>query len=82
MKVTSINSKKLGLVGMVVVIGLALALLYIIYYVFNTETQRADNSPVESAQPVEPAPGPVSPEAGAPSAPVTDGGSAPPDAAP
>lgn len=82
MKVTSINSKKFGLVGTVIAIGLALTLLYVIYYVFNTETQRADNSPMESAQPVEPTPGPVSPEAGAPSSPAADGGSAPPDAAP
>ncbi|MEO5702655.1 MAG: hypothetical protein ABIQ54_01985 [Gammaproteobacteria bacterium] len=74
MKFTSINSSKLALTGVVVVIGLTLALLYIGYYVFTKETQRTDNQPALSSVPVEPDPVPVSPEAEAPSSPATAGG--------
>ena len=77
MKVTGINSKRLALTGTVIVIGLILVLLYIIFYVVDTETQRATDVPVESTQPVEPMPTPVSPEADAPSSPTAGTGAAP-----
>lgn len=74
MKITSINSSKLALTGLVVVIGLTLALLYIGYYIFNTETQRVDDRPAIASVPVEPVPRTISPEAEAPSSPATTAG--------
>ena len=77
MKITTINSSKLGVVGIVVVIGLTLALLFIGYYIFNTESKRVDDRPAISSVPVQPEPRTVSPEAEAPSSPATVGDTAP-----
>ena len=78
-KFPAIQSRKLAITGAVVVIGLILVLVYITYHLFYTETKRIDAStPPASAVPVEPSPGPVSPESGAPSAAKPGDGAAPP----
>lgn len=77
MKITSINSNKLALTGLVIVIGLTLALLVVGYYVFNTETKRVDDRPAISSVPVEPEPRTLSPDAEAPSSPAQPADTAP-----
>ncbi len=77
MKISSINSKKLAVTGVVIVIGLTIALAIVGYYIYNTESERVDQRPDIYSEPLEPTPRTVSPEAVAPSSPAPDGESAP-----